>query len=324
MNVQSPEILSDLYRDLRDRRLLPLIILLVAAMVVVPIALSKSPKSTTPVATPQVTAPPHGGSALTTAHVTIADPGLRDYRRRLRGDAAKDPFVQLFGATSGTTAANASAASTTSTSTGSTSSAGLTQTSGGSAPLTIEGQQASAAANSGSSSTPSTGSLNGNTSLPSTPSTPSSSPTTQSKYFFYRVKIKAGPVGGKMEVLDNVKAVTSLPDNQVPALAFLGVQTDSNFGAQKAVFIVNSSVSLVSGNGECSLAGTQCQLVTLTPGDHADLTWSDGVTYRVTLVKFDLVSRSGTPGSGGGSGRKGDSQQRVSGWNGPSGQHFSF
>jgi hypothetical protein len=321
MNVQSPEILSDLYRDLRDRRLLPLILLLVAAMVVVPIALSSSPKSATPVAAPQVPAPANGASALTTSHVTIIDPGLRDYRRRLRGDVAKDPFVQLFGS-GATTSSSASSAPTTSTSTGSTSSAGLTQTSGGSAPLTIEGQAASQAANSGSSSAPSTGPVHDNT---SSPTTSSPSPTTQNKYFFYRVKVKTGPVGGKMEVRDSVKAVTSLPDNQVPALAFLGVETDSNFGAQKAVFIVNSSVSLVSGNGECSLAGTQCQLVTLAPGDHADLTWSDGATYRVTLVKFDLVSRSGTPGSGGSSGRKDDShQQRVSGWNGPGSQHFSF
>jgi uncharacterized membrane protein YgcG len=321
MNVQSPEILSDLYRDLRDRRLLPLIILLVAAMVVIPLALSSSPKKIAPAATPQVSAPAHGGSSLTATQVTILDPGVRDYRRRLRSDAAKDPFVQRFGG-GGSASSGGSSASSTSASTGGSSSAGLTQTSSGSAPLTAEGQAASAAANSGSSSAPSTGSLNGNTSAPSTSSP---SPTTQNKYFFYRVKVKTGPVGGKMEVRDNVKAVTSLPDNQVPALAFLGVQTNSNFGAQKAIFIVNSSVSLVSGNGECSLAGTQCQLVTLTPGDHADLTWSDGATYRVTLVKFDLVSRSGTPGSGGGSGRKGGSQQqRVSGWNGPSGQHFSF
>jgi uncharacterized membrane protein YgcG len=313
MNVQSPEILSDLYRDLRDRRLLPLIVLLVAAMVVVPIALSSSPKKVAPAATPQVSAPAHGGPSLTATQVTLADPGLRDYRSRLRGDAAKDPFVQHFGG-GGSASAGGGSGSSTSVSTGGSSSTGLTQTSGGSAPLTAEGQAASGAANSGSSSAPST----------SAPSIPSPSPTTQSKYFFYRIKVKAGPVDGKMEVRDNVKAVTSLPDNQVPALAFLGVQTDSHFGAQKAVFIVNSSVSLVSGNGECSLAGTQCQLVTLTPGDHADLTWSDGATYRVTLVKFDLVSRSGTPGSGGGSGRKGDPQQRVEGWNGPSGQHFSF
>lgn len=315
MNLQTPELLSDLYRDLRERRLLPLIVVLIAAMVVVPIALSdKSKGLATTQAAPSVPVAVGKGPPLLDHPVVISDPGLRDFRRRLQGDTATDPFLPSVQGSSGSGGGAKGDTSAT---------GGLTSTSSSSSDqspgLTAEGKAAAAQDASGGSSTvpsSSTGSTQPNSS--------SLSPQTQSKYFFYRVKVKTGPVGGKMEVRDNVKAVTSLPDDQVPALAFLGVQTDSSFAAQKAVFIVNDSVSLVSGNGECSLAGTQCQLVTLTPGDHADLTWSDGVTYRVTLVKFNLISRSGTPGSGGGSGRKADSQQRVSGWNGPSGQHFSF
>ena len=40
-NLESPQILSDLYRDLRDRRLLPLVVVLIVGIAVVPIALAK-------------------------------------------------------------------------------------------------------------------------------------------------------------------------------------------------------------------------------------------------------------------------------------------
>ena len=79
------------------------------------------------------------------------------------------------------------------------------------------------------------------------------------------------------------------------------------------------------------LAGTQCQLVTLKPGDHADLTWTDGITYRVTLVKFNLITRKSLPGAeGDGNGNSGArnaesrSGRNASAWHSPTGDHFSF
>jgi hypothetical protein len=291
MNIQSPEILSDLYRDLRDRRLLPLIILLVAAMVVVPVALSKSPKSAAPVATPQVAAPAHG-SALTTAHVTILDPGVRDYRRRLHGDAAKDPFVQLFGGGGATSAATSAAAGAPS-STGNSTSAGLTSTSGGSAPLTIEGQAASDAANGTSPSTGVTG--GGSSSAPSSGTRQSSPQST--KIVFYRLKVRSGPVGGEMKVNDEVGPSTALPSKTVPALAFLGVTFDGNLNAQQAYFLVSNGVSLVTGSGDCSF-GAPCQLVAMKPGDYTDLTWTDGQQYRIKLLAFERHTRD-DPGNSG-------------------------
>jgi hypothetical protein len=298
--LQSPELLSNLYRDLRDRRLLPIVVVLVVGIAVVPMALSS--KSTPTPAPPAPIASVAKKSNVPTTQVKVSNPGIRVYQRRLNGDSAKNPFTPVF-----TTApSTASASSSASTATTSSSSSTVTSSAG------------SATGTTGTSSSPTT-------SVPSGGG--SSQPQAENKYFFYRVKVKSGPVGGKMTVHDNVKAVTSLPDDQVPALAFLGVTTSNNFSARSAVFLVNSSVSLVSGTGTCTLTGSQCQLVTMKPGDHTDLTWSDGNTYRVTLVKFNLITRNKLPGAedagsaGGGSSPSGRDQ---AGWNGPGGQHFSF
>jgi hypothetical protein len=91
---QSPQALTDLYRDLRDRRLLPLVVVLVVGMAVVPIALSSSPEGAAPAA-------PLPGAAAVKSNVpeeqiVIANPGVRDYQRRLDGETPVDPFVQKF------------------------------------------------------------------------------------------------------------------------------------------------------------------------------------------------------------------------------------
>jgi hypothetical protein len=314
MNVQSPQFLTDLYSDLRDRRLLPLIVVLLAGMVVVPIALSSSPKSQTTEAATATAAPVANKSPLLNQQVALSDPGIRKYQTRLRGDAATDPFLPRV---QGTGKSSNSGGSTTAATGGLTSTSNTSASSGADVPLTAEGQAAAAAAN---GSTAPTAPVSGS------PTTPTA-PTTQSKFFFYRIKTKAGEVGGDMKVRDNVDAVTSLPSDQVPALAFLGVSTNSAFQAQTAIFLVNSGVSLVSGTGTCSLTGTQCQLVALKPGEHADVTWTDGKTYRVTLVKFNLISRSSLPGAQGNrSGKAGQAAPagNRTGEDSPLGKHFSF
>jgi hypothetical protein len=89
--LKMPAFLADLYHDLRDRRLLPLVGLVLVAIVAVPFLLSSGsePKP----------APVGPGPASTVANaseltVVRATPGLRDYRRRLRGRTPTDPFKQ--------------------------------------------------------------------------------------------------------------------------------------------------------------------------------------------------------------------------------------
>jgi hypothetical protein len=277
-SIQSPQILTDLYRDLRDRRLLPLVVVLVMGMIIVPITLSKpaSPPPPTPLPPVNTAANPNAP----TEPITISNPGVRDYKKRLSGDISKDPFVQEF--------VIPAAPSVTDTGSG-----------GGGA--------ASTGAGAGTTGSPTTGTTTGG----------GSQPTTQSKYYYYRLKVRTGPVGKELKLHESVGPLDPLPSEKVPAAQFLGVNTDAGFNAKTAVFMVNFAVSNVAGQGHCTYAGTYCQLLTLKPGEHEDLTWSNGVVYRIQLVNFDLVARNQLPsvgnhnGSGNGSG-------------GPTGRYFSF
>ncbi|HEY8816805.1 MAG TPA: hypothetical protein VIP57_17130, partial [Candidatus Dormibacteraeota bacterium] len=93
--VKAPDFLADLYYDLRDRRLLPLVALVVVAIAAVPFLLGGEVE--------QPTLPPPGAVALgssgeKTSRLTVveATPGLRDYRKRLRGRSPTDPFLQRY------------------------------------------------------------------------------------------------------------------------------------------------------------------------------------------------------------------------------------
>ena len=92
--LKAPAFLADLYYDLRDRRLLPLIALVLVAIVAVPILMGSDSESV---------APPVGGGALEapsaqTSSLTVveATPGLRDYRKRLADRSPTNPFKQRY------------------------------------------------------------------------------------------------------------------------------------------------------------------------------------------------------------------------------------
>jgi hypothetical protein len=285
MNFESPEILSDLYRDLRDRHLLPVIAVLLALMVLVVVGLSKSPQHppVAPAASTGLIKP--SSSSVPATQVVLSQPGLRDYKKRLKGDKPVDPFTILPGF------GGSASAGSSGTTPGSNSPLSDGVTPSNSAPLTPEGQEA--AAGSGSSApaatTPSTPSSGGGTSTSGEP---------EIKYYSYRAKVRSGQLGEELKVHDSIGSLATLPSKSVPALSFLGVNLDSGFNAKSAVFLVSSEVSAVSGEGQCSSGGSTCQLLALKPGQHADVVWSDGLTYRIDLVKFKLISRNSLPSVG--------------------------
>jgi hypothetical protein len=270
-DFQSPQFLADLYRDLRDRRLLSIAIALVAGMIVVPIALSSS-------STPAPPAPAPSADALATnptapaVSVVASNPGLRAYRRRLAALGAKDPFKQKFVAPKGLEGTELGAT-------------GL----GASVPV------AETSSNSNASSTPATdtGSFGGTTAgTPSRPKTVTKVKTktrTETKYVSYKVKVRAGDTSGTLETLENVSTLDLLPGDAVPALAYLGVT------GNKALFMVSYDVLSITGTGACMLGTVKCQLLILEPGQYQDLLWTDGKTYRVTLLKIEKVISSKPP-----------------------------
>jgi hypothetical protein len=90
--MKIPDFLYDLFYDLKERHLLPLVAVLIVAMVAAPIYFKGKSK-------PELEVPPVRGAAATASSVaggTIvvarSEPGLRDYKRRLRNYRALDPF----------------------------------------------------------------------------------------------------------------------------------------------------------------------------------------------------------------------------------------
>src|SRR5262249_44196116 len=83
--LKVPPFLSDLYWDLRDRRLLPLVGLVVVAIIAVPFLLGGNSEESSESAHPAVASPPvesDGASASKLVAVQAA-PGLRNYHKRL-------------------------------------------------------------------------------------------------------------------------------------------------------------------------------------------------------------------------------------------------
>jgi hypothetical protein len=87
--LQMPKFATDLYADLRDRHLLPLVALLIVAIIAAPILLSGGGKEETPAITP---AGVEGETKTAGLTVVPAEDGLRDYKRRLGHRTPLDPF----------------------------------------------------------------------------------------------------------------------------------------------------------------------------------------------------------------------------------------
>ena len=87
---QPPQLLTDVYRDLRDRRLLIPVIALLVALVAVPMLLgSKTPPPVPPA--PAASVDLKDAAAVQSA-VFVENASVRNYRKRLEPLKAKNPF----------------------------------------------------------------------------------------------------------------------------------------------------------------------------------------------------------------------------------------
>ena len=257
-----PQVLSDLYRDLRDRRLLPVVILLLVAVVAVPVVLSVS--SGTP--------PPPASSAQVAEEVKApeAQPavlavsrGLRDYRERLAELNRRNPFRQQFQG------------------------AGLSKTevegiSSGAGDATISGGEASAGGDGGVASATITS--GGTTDSGSSGSGSGGASKTESvtKLETYRVEVSYGRSGSEKKLKD-LEPLDPLD----PVAVFVGVSEDG----KKALFFVSSEVRTASGGGVCvPLGATGCGLLVLKAGEVVRLEYTpDGNTYTLKLSEIERV-----------------------------------
>jgi hypothetical protein len=272
--LKVPAVLQDLYKDLRDRRLLPVIALILVAIVATPFLLGGSEEE----APPAPAAPLGGGGvAHDAAALTVlpAEPGLREPSKRLAGRAAKDPFNQQY---SGPVLHEGSAPAP--------ESAGAESGSGGSGETVVEsssGGGSSAAPAPESAPVESGGGGSGSTAPPSG----------ELRLFTFAADIKVSHTevtksGQKKmsapETREEVLPTTPLPGKKSPALTYLGADPKS---AKRALMLVSPEVESLLGDGTCVSGTTTCQLLALDPGMPEVVEYGpNGVRYKIEVVKI--------------------------------------
>jgi hypothetical protein len=270
--LKVPDPVIDVYYDLKERHLLPLVAILLVAMVAVPIALSQAPGSEEAgegggeaAATPST--PVSRGGQL----VATSTPGLRDFHRRLRDLHAKDPFKQQYSEEEGASEGEGGGASSS------------------------EGGEGTAEGSSGGTGTPSEA-------IPPPSSSPGTAPTEEGTpgpgkltYYSYAidVRVSAGGSAGessgggkKATVRRNLPELTMLPSRETPAVMYMGSTKDG----KKALMLVSSNVTSIFGDAKCVLGSQTCELIAIEQGLPETFVYgATGRTYKIELLKIHLV-----------------------------------
>ncbi len=278
-DVAVPDFLSDLFYDLRDRRLLPLVALIVVAIVAAPFLLSGSDSEPGEGGAP-ATPPGASASAAASKRLTVvtADQGLREPGKRLGHLSAKDPFQQKFtGPANGGAAVTQTSTEVTETSTSVTEVS--TETSSeptGGAPITTAP-----------------------TTSPSSPQSPSSDGDANGQpvtVFTFAIDLKViktttNEAGEKSksepETRERVMPATTLPGKKTQAVTYLGISPKQ----KKPLFLVSEDVTAVFGEADCVAGSSSCQLLELEPGFPLTLVYGpNDVRYKFTVLKVEPVA----------------------------------
>jgi len=238
----------NVWNELVERRLWPVALLLVAALVAVPVLLAKSPPPTptTEAPAPAAVAAAASAAALPGGEAVVSVAQGDEPDAPLRGHA-KNPFRQQHvqaepGATTSATTATAGA-----TDSGSGASGGGTGDSG-------------------------SGSGSGGGAQPQ--------PAPQPTFVYASVDVRFGHAGKHLRAIRDVPRLTPLPSATNPIVVFLGTRRDR----RTAVFLVSTDVH-VQGLGQCVPSRSNCEAIELREGDTAllDFTEEDGTVEQYEL-----------------------------------------
>ncbi|HSK49386.1 MAG TPA: hypothetical protein VK889_02705 [Solirubrobacterales bacterium] len=256
--VRTPQVLVDLWWDLRDRHLLPVVGLLLVGIVAVPLLLGGSDEEA-PLPPPVATAPAAKTSSLV---VTEEAAPLRDYERRLEHLEEKNPFVQQYTQGGGGEGSDDS---------------------GESAEVTVPGGEEPAP---GSGGSPVTSPGSGGCGSPG-----------ELIHYTYVIDVRVVPVSvdGKKSKEDayvrkDLPPLTMLPSRAVPALTYMGPSKDG----EKAIMLVSSEVTALFGDSACVVGTETCQLLALEKGAPQTVVYgANARTYRVELreTRIELTDR---------------------------------
>lgn len=255
-------VLSDTWRQLVQRKLLPVAVLLVAALAAVPFLLAKDAE---PVAAP-VTAAPKAETVTASASAATAKPivslvedGERTKRRRVLG-ARKNPF-QPAPVKVARPSSNSSGANTTGT------------------PAQTGGTPVETKAGSGGSPVAPAG-------VPTLPTVPTVvTPVAPKKtYELYSLTVRFGDASSTALERMNLGRLKALPSVEEPILVYLGVSQDK----KTAIFMVDSAV-IAQGDGTCKPHPSNCETIHMQEGETEFFDVTDEKGNVVGQYQLDLV-----------------------------------
>ncbi len=276
--------LLDLWHDLREKRLWPVALLLLAALVAVPVVLSKSaeePPAPTPVATDARSAPdPKELKGLATVKLDTADAGsgssldtfdpsnpfrppqsvLDGAEQAASGSGSASGPGSGAGTGSGSAPSGGNAVSGSDVSVGTVNigggDTGPVDTGGGSGPVDTGGDDTGG----------------GDTGDETT--------TTQYRYVI-DVTFRANERTRKIKALERLDM---LPNADSPLLLFLGVASDGG----NAVFLVDSTLE-AAGEGTCKPSPEDCAFLHIGPGSEHEFTNDEGDSYTLRVDEIRRV-----------------------------------
>ena len=251
-------LITDPFRSLVRKKLWPVALLLVAALVAVPFTLAKTPDE--PIASAQ---PVKKEEGLPATFVSVAEDGEVTERRRVLG-VTKDPFAPAE-LDKKTQAAIKKAK----------------------AKEKAAKDDSKSGSGSGSGDGAKADSKPGGASGGDTASEPpaSDAPAPAKTYPLYSIKVRFGPVDAEQKS-KTVERLAVLPSVEAPVLVYRGVEE----GGKVAVFELTGSVT-AQGDGGCEPSPEDCQILRLRAGETEFITVNDTGTetdaqYQLELVKI--------------------------------------
>lgn len=261
--IKPPAFVADFYYDLRDRRLLLPIALVLVAIAAVPFLLGGSE----PELPPPSPAAGAGAAKTQTASASLAvveaTPGLRDYRKRLDSRTATNPFKQRY-------TGLPESAKVESTSTSSSVSGGS-----GDGSIVIEEEIGEETVTS-----PGGGGGEGD----------EASPPLELVIAAQVRRVETKPDGseerGELEVRKNVPVLAKLPGKKTPVVTLMG----ANLRTERLVFLVAHEVSAISGEFACVTRAEVCELLEVGLGTLLDYTYEpSGAHYEIKVTGVDAI-----------------------------------
>lgn len=243
--------------DLRERRLLPIIALLVVCLIAVPFLLGGGGEEAVPPPPSATAGEPLPG--IETRPVVVATPAeLRSYKKRLASFRSRNPFHQNLPKPPPDNTGDSG-----------------TEDPGTGIPGIDTGS-------SDSGLTPSS---------PTSPSSPTTIPpadegTSGGELITIRIDVKAGRAGN-LKTIKNVKALDYLPDPQHPVVQYVG----GEFNLSGAAFVVSPGIEATDGDGKCSPSPDNCQFLLMRPGDEQSFIYrAEDYKLRLLEVKRHVKS----------------------------------